>query len=72
MCKMQNSNDLLDHVDMVKALATYKEDVGQIFHLMDVAKVFHESVGPFATFDVSKLVVRQVEAHNDHGIIHSP
>ena len=46
-----------------------KKDVGQIICLLNVAKDFPLFCGTFATLDVCKFVVCQIEANDGHGLL---
>lgn len=51
-------------------LATNENDVQQALGLVDVAKLLSHLCCFFTTFDIHKLVVRQVEADNEYGIFY--
>jgi hypothetical protein len=52
-------------------LATNKDNVGQNFRLVNVTKGFPHFHESFATLDMSKLVVHQVEADDGHGLLNA-
>lgn len=47
----------------------HDEDVEQTMHLVNVMKGLIHLRGFFATLDVRKLIVRQVEADDEYGLV---
>jgi hypothetical protein len=76
---IRKSLDLVDVVQKVvvllylacEKLAAKEDDVGQTLRLVNVAKTFPHLRRFFATLDVHKLVVRQVEANDRHSLLNA-